>query len=102
MEQSKITFVRQCEDAATKLAQLSHIIEDIQKIWDSRLYGPGAENAFSDAELAILDGMGYRSCTADELYAFIIFCAQYQNFVKGAVAAQSDYAATLNKLRTDM
>ncbi len=102
MENSKITYVRQMEDLATQLSTILHKVEDLQKIWDSRLYGPGLPNAFTDAELAVLDSLGYRSCTADDLYAFIIFCAQFQKFMKNEAPAVGDYVATANKLRTDI
>ncbi len=102
MEQSKITYVRQLEETATQIAGLMHKVADLQKIWDSRGYGPTLPNQFTDAELATLDSIGYRSCTSDELYAFVIFCAQFQAFMNNQVAAQSDYVATVNKLRTDI
>ncbi len=102
MENSKITYVRQVEDLATQLAATLHKVEDFQKIWDSRLYGPGMENQFTDAELAVLDSLGYRSCTADELYAFVIFCAQFQKFMSNEAPAVSNYSATINKIRTDI
>ncbi len=102
MEQAKLKFVQQVEELATKLEAIKHQVEDVQSIWDSRLYGPGMADAFSDADLAVLDTMGLRSCKADDLYSFVIFCAQFQAFLHNQAPAVSDYNATLNKLRTDL
>ncbi len=102
MEQSKMQYVRMIQDTATQIAQLKHKCEDLQAIWDSRLYGPGAANQFSDNELALLDTMGMRSCTADDLYSFVIFCAQFQTFLENGTPAVRDYASNINILRSDL
>lgn len=102
MENAKVQYVRQVQELATQLAAIQHKVEDMQAIWDSRGYGPGAANQFTDTELAILDSMAMRTCTADDLYAFIIFCAQFQAFLHNGTPAQRDYAGNINHLRTDL
>ncbi len=102
MEQSKMQYIRNIQDLATQIAGIKHKCEDLQAIWDSRLYGPGAANQFSDTELALLDTMGLRSCAADDLYSFVIFCKEFQTFLANGVPAQRDYNANLNHLRTDL
>ncbi len=102
MDQAKQTFVRKTQDFATQIAAFLHTAEDLQAIWDSRLYGPGAANQFTDTELATLDAMGLRSCTPDDLYSFIILCAQFQTFMRNGQPAQRDYISSVNKLRMDL
>ncbi len=102
MEQAKLQYVRTIQDAATKIADMSHVLEDIEAIWNARLYGPGAANQFSDTELAALDAMGLRSCTADDLYSFVIFCSQFKLFMNNGQPAQRDNMGNVNHLRTDI
>ncbi len=102
MEQAKLQYVRKIQDTATRLAEMSHALEDIEAIWNARLYGPGTANQFSDTELAALDAMGMRSCTADDLYGFVIFCAQFKLFMTNGVPAQRDNLANVQHLRTDI
>ncbi len=102
MEQGKLAYVRKVQETATSLMELMHTLEDIQAIYDARQYGPGLPNAFTDSELALLDAQGMRSCTADNLYAFVIFCAQYKTMLENGTPAQRDYKADLNHLRLDL
>ncbi len=102
MENAKTSYARSVQNLATTLAAISHQAEDIQRVWDNRLYGPGAANAFTDAELEGLETAGGRKMTADDMYAFIILCAQLQEFLHNGTPSQSDYAATINHIRTDI
>lgn len=102
MDNAKASYARSVQNLATTLAGISHQIEDIQKVWDNRLYGPGAINAFTDAELESLETAGGRKMTADDMYAFVILCAQFQAFLHNGTPSQSDYAATINHIRTDI
>jgi hypothetical protein len=102
MDNAKTAFARKCQEMATEIALMDHILEDMVKVWDSRLYGPGGTNAYTDSELAQLEAAGGRMVTADELYSFIIMASQFRNFLHNQAAVQSDYAATLNKVRLDL
>ncbi len=102
MESGKVAYVKSIQNAANTLAELAHTLEDIQRVWDSRLYGPGAGNAITDSELAELPNIGARACTSDDLYAFVIFCSQFATFMSNGVPAQRDYAGSVNHLRTDI
>jgi hypothetical protein len=102
MDNAKASYARSVQALATTLAGIAHQVEDVQKVWDNRLYGPGAANAFTDAELESLETAGGRKMTADDMYSFVILCAQLQAFLHNETPARSDYAATVNHIRTDI
>lgn len=102
MDVDKKQFLQQVQNIAVILANMDHHIDDIDRIWNARLYGPGAENAFTQAEMDGLQAAGLPSCTPDELYAFVILCAQLKNFFHNGAVVASDYASTIARVRTDI
>jgi hypothetical protein len=102
MESGKVAYVHSVQNAANTMAALMHTLEDIQHVWDSRLYGPGASGAITDTDLADLPSMGARLVTADDLYSFVIFCSQFATFMNNGVPAQRDYAGNIQHIRTDI
>ncbi len=102
MDNAKKSFTQMVQSMATELAHMDHLFEDISAVYNARLYGPGAENAFTDAELLELESVGGKKLTADDIYAFIILCDQMKIFIHNGVPAQRDYAANINHIRTDI
>jgi hypothetical protein len=102
MENAKFAFAKNVQSLATQLASLENQLGDVNEVYNARLYGPGADNAFTDDELAVLESMGGRKMTADDIYAFIILCDQFNQFLHNGSPAQRDYAGNLNHLRTDL
>lgn len=102
MDNAKASYARQVQAIATNLTALEHQLQDIVAVWNARLYGPGAANAFTDAELLALEALGGRAMKADDLYSFVILCDQFQAFLHNGTPAQRDYAANLNQLRVDI
>ncbi len=102
MDNAKKQFATQVQSMATQLAAFDHLLEDVSSVYNARLYGPGAANALTDAELATLESVGGRAITSDDIYAFVILCDQLRTFLHNGVPAQRDYAANLNHIRTDI
>ena len=107
MNQTKVTYASKVRDTATQFAKLVQTASEIVTVWDDRLYGPGAANEITDADLAVgpgapgnIDGL---VASPDDLYAMIIALSQFAKFVGGdASAVPGDYINTFNKLRQDM
>jgi hypothetical protein len=95
-------FVDKVQSMANSLAMFDHLLADLSDVYNSRQYGPGAANAFTDEELQALEAMGGRAMTAEDIYAFIILCDQLRLFFHSGMPVQNDYAATLNHIRTDI
>ncbi len=102
MDNAKLAFSKTVQNLATQMAQLANDLADVSRVYNSRLYGPGTANEFTDEELAVLESMGGRKMLADDVYAFIILCDQMQAFLNNGSPAQRDYAGNLNHIRTDL
>ncbi len=101
MENAKKTYAQAIQNMANQLAAFSHQLEDASAIYNSRQYGPGGADAFTDEELETLEATGGKKLKADDIYSFIILCDQMKTFLNNGDPAIRDYAATVNHIRTD-
>jgi hypothetical protein len=102
MDNSKRQFTSIVQHLAVELVKLEHQLGDVSKVYNARLYGPGAQNAITEAEMMEYGEIGGGKITPDHIYAFVILCDQLNAFLNNGTPAQGDYAATLNQIRTDV
>lgn len=101
MDQSKVAFVHNARMVAGQFAQLAQKMADISEVYDHRQYGPGAGGAIVEADIAA--GLnGEPICDPDDVYAFIIVCAQLKSFMNNQPVVQNDFKGMTNRLRSDM
>jgi hypothetical protein len=80
----KLKYAETCRQAASELAAVLTKLNELESVWNSRLYGPGASNEIIDAEISLTN------LKADDLYAFVILASQIKTTVSGAQKAVLD------------
>jgi hypothetical protein len=86
----KLRYANTCRQTASELAGVLTKLNELESVWNSRLYGPGAANEIINEEISLTN------LKADDLYAFIILSSQIKTAVSGA------QKATLDRVRGDI
>ncbi len=107
MDQTKIAFALKARQLAAQAAQMADSLGSLADVYDHRGYGEGGADPISPADLdnsAVLPaGSGsLAGITPDKLYAFAIFCRQYQALMADQAVTQADYRATVDQIRNDL
>lgn len=95
MAPRKVTFAKQCQDAATSLAIAADAAADLYSIYFDRGYNSGGADPITDADLEA------HEITAAEISSFMSMAENLALFLNNGSPAQSDYDSSLNKLRAD-
>lgn len=95
---SKQIFIQRVQGTANIISQAAAYAQDLEDVYNSRLYGPGAANAITDAELTAL-GIEF---TADQLYAFVIACSQLCKLMNNEAVTEGPYAVSVDHVRNDI
>ncbi len=92
-DRPKLGFAATAKLVASTLSDVAAQTKALADTWDDRFYGPGAANEVTDQDLLDL------GIKADDVYAFVIFCTQFQTFMNGGTPTPADYGGTINRLR---
>lgn len=95
MSTKKIQFLQRIQAEATSIIQAIEGIKTTTDIYFDRGYNSGGANELIDADI-----VGYDVVAAD-ITNFITLAQQLDNFANNGAVSTGDYAANLNKLRTD-
>lgn len=108
MDNNKYQYMIRARQLATQAAQVLGQLAEMVAVWDDRLYGPGAANELTAADLtssgdAMNPNPSGTAVTPNDLYAMVIAASQLGKFIEGDPAAvPGPYSATINRLRQDM
>ena len=90
-------FVIAVQEASTTLAKLAPKFQTLFETYFDRGYNGGGANPLADGDIPAELGI-----TAADVAAFITLAENVGLFLNNGEPFQSDYAVTLNKLRTDI
>lgn len=93
----KADFVAAAQELSTVLAKAGPQFNYLFETYFDRGYNAGGANPLLDADVPAELGI-----TAADVGAFITLAENVGKFLNNQVAFQSDYQATLNKLRVDV
>lgn len=93
----KQDFVAAAQELSTVLAKAGPQFQWLFETYFDRGYNGGGANPLVDNDIPVELGI-----TAAEIAAFITLAENVGNFVENRAVFQSDYGATLNKLRVDI
>lgn len=92
----KERFASTIQNLTNQVVILTPKIKDIFETYFDRGYNGGGSDPIIDGDVT---GLGL---TAAEIAAFITFAENWNNFLNNQAVFQSDYANTLNNIRTDI
>ena len=93
----KISFGQKVQELTNALANVMDHVSTVEKAYFDRGYNVGGSNEIIDAD--ILPNI---QLSAADLTNAITLLSQFKNFCFSQAVTQADYAATINKIRTDL
>jgi hypothetical protein len=93
----KTDFVTAAQEASTVLGKLAPKFQVLFETYFDRGYNTGGANPLVDADIPAELGI-----VAADMAAFITLAENVGKFLNNEAAFQSDYQATVNKVRTDI
>ena len=92
----KIKYVSNIQNKTNQIALLGSDLRAIFEVYFDRGYNSGGADPITDGDLTEME------LTANDVASFITLAEQFGNFLNNGAVFESDYAATVNKLRTDI
>ncbi|MBN1991364.1 MAG: hypothetical protein JW953_01575 [Anaerolineae bacterium] len=92
----KLDFVTASQDVSTILGQIAPKFQVLFEVYFDRGYNGGGADPITDEDIAAA------GVTAADVAAFTTLAENVGKFLNNQAAFQSDYQATINKIRTDV